>query len=196
VKFTTTVDVFAIRFKPDGIYNIFGLPSSMFLDSYEDMSLVLGSDFSDFCSSLREECAVDQMMVQTERYLLRTLTKQRHDISYVNQAAELIRQTPGIRIEELSIKVCISQRQLEREFKAKIGISPKRYLRLIRINEVMNLLNQNHHLTLTSIAHHCGYADQAHFIKDFKRIVGAKPTSFIRQRDQYIANPVKPLNIY
>lgn len=188
VKFTTTVDVFAIRFKPEGIYNLFGLPSSMFLDSYEDMSMVLGKDFHDFCNNLKETNTVDQMVGQTERYLFKTLAKQCNDLNYVNRAAELIRNEQGIRIKKIADELSISQRQLEREFKAKIGISPKHYLRITRINEVIRLLHENHHLSLTSVAYHCGFADQAHFINEFKKITGEIPTIFLKERERFISN--------
>ena len=189
VKFNTTVDVFAIRFKPEGIYNLFGLPSSMFVDSYEDMSLVLGRGFDDFCCALRDAGTTAKKIDQIEKYLLKTLTQQPGQVNYVNRAAELIRSQQGIKIKQISEQLSVSQRQLEREFKAKIGITPKRYLRLTRINEVMRLLNQHHHLSLTSVAYHCGCADQAHFIKDFKRITGEIPTMFVKERARFIARP-------
>ncbi|NNC45774.1 MAG: AraC family transcriptional regulator, partial [Winogradskyella sp.] len=92
-------------------------------------------------------------------------------------------------IKDLPSRLCISKRQLEREFKEKIGISPKHYLRITRINEVIRLLNEKQVFDLTSITYHCGYFDQSHFIKDFKRITGQKPTIFIKERGQFICNP-------
>jgi len=109
-------------------------------------------------------------------------------MSYVNRAAELIRHSKGIRIEDLPNLIFISKRQLEREFKSKVGISPKHYLRITRINEVVRLLDDNHTTDLSSVAYQCGYFDQAHFINDFKRITGEKPTIFVKGRNRFIAN--------
>ncbi len=189
VQFTAPVKVFAIRFKPEAIYNIFKVPASMFKDSYEDMSMVLGLDFRDFCHRLREEKSISAMIRHTEDYLLMSLQRNKINMSYVNLAAELIRNTKGIRIEDLPGKVFISQRQLEREFKDKVGISPKHYLRLTRINEVLRLMNEQQEIELVSVAYHCGYADQAHFIHDFKRITGVIPTIYIKERGRFISNP-------
>jgi AraC-like DNA-binding protein len=187
VKFTTTVKVFSIRFKPEGIYNVFGVPASMFTDNYKDLSLVLGKEFRDFCRKLRGATDFSEMIRMTEIYLLKSLEQQQIDITYVNYAADLIRKSQGLKIEDISSQVSISQRQLEREFKAKIGIGPKKYLRLTRINEVLRLLEKNFELTLASVAYHCGYADQAHFIKDFKTITGVKPSVFIRERERFFS---------
>ncbi len=189
VRFKNYVKVFAIRFKPEGIYNVFGVPASELMDRYEDMSMVLGRGFLDFSHRLKEEISVISMIQRTEDYLLKNLLDNKIDVNYVNFAAKLIRNTKGVKIKDLPGKLCISKRQLEREFKDKIGISPKHYLRIIRINEVLRLLNEEHVIDLTSVAYHCGYFDQAHFINDFKRITGQKPTIFIKERGQFISNP-------
>ena len=128
------------------------------------------------------------MIRRAESHLLKNLQRSKIEMSYVNRAAELIRHSKGIKIEDLPDQVFISQRQLQREFKDKLGISPKHYLRITRINEVIRLLDDNHAMDLTSVAYHCGYFDQAHFINDFKSITGKNPTIFIKERRQFIAN--------
>ena len=189
VRFSGMVNVFAIRFKPEGFYNIFGVPASEFKERYEDMTLVKCIGFRDFSNRIREEKSVASMIRRTEIYLLKSLQDNKIDMSYVNLAAQLIRNTKGIKIDEISNKVFISKRQLEREFKIKIGISPKHYLRITRINEVLRFLNSNQSIDLTSLAYHCGYFYQAHFIHDFKRITGKNPSIFIKERGLVIANP-------
>lgn len=189
VQFKNLVKVFAIRFKPEGIYNVFGVPASVLKERFEDMCMVMDSEFRDFSHRLREEKSIDAMIKRTENYLGKLLRGNKIDIGYVNMAAELIRNTKGIKIEELLDSVCISQRQLERAFKNKIGISPKHYLRLTRINEVLRFLDGDRAIDLTSAAYHCGYFDQAHFINDFKRITGKTPSIFIKERRKIICNP-------
>ena len=189
IRFKNHVKVFAIRFKPEGIYNIFGVPASLLMDRYEDMSAVLGAGFIDFSHRLKEEISVISMIQRTENYLLKNLLNNKIDMNYLNLAANLIRNTKGIKIKDLSSQLCIGKRQLEREFKEKVGIGPKHYLRIIRVNEVLRLLNENQVFDLTSVAYHCGYFDQSHFINDFKRITGQKPTIFIKERGQFISNP-------
>ncbi len=188
VRFKNFVKVFAIRFKPEGLYNVFGLPASMLKNRYEDMQLILGNGFRDFCHRLKEEKSIIAMIKRTENYLLKNLLDRNIGLSYVNRAAEIIRKTKGTRIDDLAENLFISQRQLEREFKDKLGISPKHYLRITRLNEVLRLLNDNQMIDLTSIAYQCGYFDQAHFINDFKRITGHNPTIFIKESEQFIAN--------
>ena len=188
VQFNNHVKVFAIRFKPEGIYNVFGVPASVLKERFEDMSVVFGKGFRDFSHRIREEKSVLSMINRTENYLLRNLQSKKIDINYVNVAAELIRNSTINKIEDLANKLYISKRQLEREFKNKVGISPKHYFRISRINEVLRLLNDNQDMNLTRVAYQCGYYDQAHFIHDFKRITGIKPSIFIRKKGEFILN--------
>jgi len=189
VRFNHNVKVFAIRFKPEGFYTVFGIPASILMERYEDMSMVLGPGFVDFSNRLKEELSVSAMIQRTENYLLKNLLNNKIDMNYVNLAAKLIRNTKWVKIKDLCNRLFISKRQLEREFKEKVGISPKHYLRIIRINEVLRLLHKDKVINLTSVAYHCGYFDQAHFINDFKRITGQKPTIFIKESERFISNP-------
>jgi AraC-like DNA-binding protein len=190
VHFSNFVNVFGIRFKPEGFYNVFGVPSAEFSEKFEDMEDIAGVAFREFCEKLRESATASGKLIIAEEYLLRNLEYKKLNMDYVNRAAEIIRKVNGfIRIEDLSGEVYISKRQLEREFKRKVGISPKLYMRISRLNAVHRALEQNKKLDFTKITYACGYADQAHFIKDFKSFTGEKPSVFMKDRHLYIVNP-------
>ncbi|MBR9998199.1 MAG: AraC family transcriptional regulator [Cyclobacteriaceae bacterium] len=190
VHFSNHVSVFGIRFKPEGFYNIFGVPASEFSGKFEDMEDIAGTAFREFCEKLRDSQTISRRLIIAEQYILRNLEKMKLNMDYVNRAAEIIRQEKGfIRIEDLSGQVFISIRQLEREFKRKVGISPKLYMRIARLNEVHRQLEQHDKLDFTAVTYACGYSDQAHFIRDFKNLTGEKPSLFVKNRHQYIVNP-------
>jgi len=126
------------------------------------------------------------MMDRTEEFLKQILAKQRIEENYVTRAARMICNSQIKSIQEISEKVNISQRQLERKFAELIGVSPKQYLRLTRIKKVIQMIEHNQSLNLTDIAYYCGYFDQAHFIKDFKHITDQTPSSYINERQKFI----------
>jgi len=191
VRFPGMVPVFTIRFKPEAIFSLFNLNGSEILEKFEDISLMLDNDFRDFCHRIREEKDTETMILLTEQFLLKQLTKRKKTSDYVNKAAELMRNNDFNNIQEISAEVCISQRQLERKFRNIMGVSPKKYLRLTRINKVMHILEQNSPLDLTSVAYHCGYFDQAHFINDFKKITGKNPTVYFNEKQRFITLPAQ-----
>ena len=67
-----------------------------------------------------------------------------------------------------------SVRQLERTFLAEMGISPKEFYRLMRLRYARwMLLNTDKRVTV--VAYECGFADSAHFIRNFKEVYGVTP---------------------
>ncbi|MBT8220775.1 MAG: helix-turn-helix domain-containing protein [Bacteroidia bacterium] len=186
VHFSETVPIFSIRFKPEALPYILRIRGSEIFENYGDIEAVLENKFLDFCHQIREEKSVGAMIARTEIFLLNIISKQKVEENYVTRAARIISNAQINNVQEISTKVNISRRQLERKFRELIGISPKQYLRLIRINKVMQMLEQNQSLNLTDIAYHCGYFDQAHFIKDFKHITDQTPSSYINDRQRFI----------
>jgi AraC-like DNA-binding protein len=189
IQFGNLVTVFAIRFKPDGFYNVFGVPASVVKDSIEDFSQVMGIKFHDFSQRIKEKKCIKEMISCAENQLIKNLEKKIINSNYVSMAADVIRQTKSIKMKDLPDHVYISMRQLDRQFKEQFGISPKHYMRITRLNEVRRLLNDNCGIDLTSVAYHCGYSDQAHFINEFKNFTGELPRTFIKGNDSYISTP-------
>ena len=73
----------------------------------------------------------------------------------------------------------LSERQLERRVLLRIGLPPKRLARLLRFERAVALANATASLTETALA--AGYADQSHFIREFRRFSGATPSAILRR---------------
>jgi AraC-like DNA-binding protein len=190
VHFRKKVNVFGIRFKPEGVYNIFGIPAAEIGSDFADIKNITGRRFIEFTEQLKEAKTVADRIILAEKYLSQNLNRNRINLYYLNLAAEIIRHKKGmLSIEELSAAVFISTRQLEREFKQKLGISPKFYMRIARLNEVNRRIQKGYRFILSDLAYSSGYTDQAHFIKDFKYFTGESPSIFVREKDRFIINP-------
>src|SRR6478735_2903776 len=75
----------------------------------------------------------------------------------------------------------VSQRQLERRFLARIGVTPKRFATLRRFERAVARVTTAP--TLTAAALDAGYYDQSHFIRDFRRFARSSPREhFTRSR--------------
>lgn len=66
-------------------------------------------------------------------------------------------------------KAGLSTRQFQRKFKALTGYTPIHYLRIARMQTILDQANPQ---DLTRLALQFGYYDQSHFINDFKKITG------------------------
>jgi AraC-like DNA-binding protein len=191
VRFTRAVEVFAIRLKPAGFCTLFGVPVSELLNTHEDLVAVLGTRFRAFAVRLRDAPGTPARIRAAEQYLLQAVGQR--DLAYVNRAAELIRASGGtLRVADVADRVYISTRQLERAFKKTIGLSPKQYMRIARLNRVQKLLREGQHRGLADVAYQAGYADQSHFTRDFKLLVGKPPVRFLSEQEAYVEVDVNP----
>lgn len=85
------------------------------------------------------------------------------------------------RIAVVARAVGMSERQLERRFRARVGVTPKHYARLRRFERAVTLARQSPSLTAAAID--AGYYDQAHFIRDFRTFVGEAPGAFLKRSE-------------
>lgn len=69
----------------------------------------------------------------------------------------------------------ISERYIQKLYLTNVGISPSAFAGVRRFNKSLDLV-LNTPQSLTEIAYDCGYYDQAHFIKEFKKFTGIAPS--------------------
>jgi AraC family transcriptional regulator len=77
-------------------------------------------------------------------------------------------------IEEMADVVALSKSHFSRAFKHRVGSSPMAYVAVRRI-ERAKLLMRSTRERLTDIALACGFADQSHLNRYFRRVVGMSP---------------------
>lgn len=88
------------------------------------------------------------------------------------------RNRGNVSVYELASRHCTTVRQLERNFKYYIGLSPKEFINIIRYRFAQQIIQMNHpNRTLSDIAFECGYYDHAHLSREIKRYTGLVPTS-------------------
>ena len=108
------------------------------------------------------------------------LSRSSHSASTVQRLAEIGELLRGVgHALALEARVGLSVTHFRRRFSAILHISPSRYITTIRVNAAIKLLTSTRML-LTEIAHACGFYDQSHFIRTFKRIRRQTPAQYRR----------------
>ena len=74
---------------------------------------------------------------------------------------------------------CLSTKQFTRIFTEYIGTSPKEFLRIIRVQRALFLLQQNPQCNFAQVAYSCGFSDQSHMIREFKLFTGYTPLEYL-----------------
>ena len=93
----------------------------------------------------------------------------------------ILKNAGSINIDHFAYDANMSERNFERLFAEQVGISPKLFCCITRFNHALDLKLKNLKSNWASIAYECGYFDQAHLVKDFKRFAGNVPSIFLKQ---------------
>ena len=80
-------------------------------------------------------------------------------------------------IVSIAKHVGTSERQLERAFQESVGRTPAHHFRLIRLRYGRWLLT-NSRASIMEIAHECGFSDNAHFTRQFRKEFGVAPSNY------------------
>jgi AraC-like DNA-binding protein len=90
---------------------------------------------------------------------------------------------------EMAKAAGMSARAFERSFQREYGLPPQQYLKRLRIQTACRLLVDTRE-SIAAIAQRCGFADQSHLTREFRRVTGLTPGSY---RERYM--PSQPLEL-
>ncbi|MEU8607537.1 helix-turn-helix domain-containing protein [Actinoplanes sp. NPDC048791] len=91
----------------------------------------------------------------------------------------LVQAEPQLtRVDALAARAGIGVRRLQRLFAEYVGLGPKWVIRRYRLHEVGERLASGVDIDWVRLAVELGYADQAHFVRDFTAMVGEPPTRY------------------
>jgi AraC-like DNA-binding protein len=180
---TGAVGVVSVRFKAAGAARFFDLPYDEIVDRVVDFAQ-LQPEFSKTIHERVARCAThDERLAVMVAILAERLTEESQEDIFVRQACQYITQSDGAySVQELVALIGFSERQLERKFKKQVGITPKILSRIMRFQKFLAMTKRSNNLTLADAALACGYFDQSHFIRDFTRFSGVRPTSYLTTR--------------
>ena len=83
-------------------------------------------------------------------------------------------------VEPLAREFGLGVRSLQRLFREFVGVSPKWMVRRFRLQEAAETLAAADRVDWSELALDLGYADQAHFNRDFKRLIGTTPGAYFK----------------
>lgn len=84
----------------------------------------------------------------------------------------------GGTVEHAAQAACVSTRHLERLFAEHVGLAPKTFARVLRVQSAARLAPLAARIGWARIAARSGFYDQAHLIRDFRQIAGCTPVRF------------------
>jgi AraC-like DNA-binding protein len=136
-----------------------------------------GASGSRLASDLREMDEADRLD-RLESVLIARLGigRQRTRPVDVEGLAASVMQCPGrMTVEGMAHAAGVSRQHLTREFRERLGISPKLYSRLARFQSGLMYAGSRGRVAWADVAVDLGYADQSHMIAELRRFSGLTP---------------------
>jgi AraC-like DNA-binding protein len=176
MAFIGNVSLLGIRFKVGGAYPFLGIP----LVELSNQTALVNSLGEAAVMPLYEAMVnvpLSEQIRLIEAWLLQRLAQGKDADKLVWDSLVLIRRgVPSM--DALSNSLNMSQRQIERLYQMQVGLSPKYYSRLLRIDAARRALKQPNH-SLTDLGLSLGFYDQSHFIREFKTVIGMTPSAYV-----------------
>jgi AraC-like DNA-binding protein len=88
----------------------------------------------------------------------------------------------GAGVGEVSRDLGLLPRTLRRRFTAQVGLTPKRFARVQRLQRLVRDLDGHEHADWAAMAARHGYADQPHLADEFRDLADVTPAEYLRSR--------------
>lgn len=173
---------FFVEFLPGGLHRVLGKSVNEMLDlkiELADIDLVL---FQEIENKLREFLTFDEIVEYIDRILCREIKKHpiNETIYYWIQKVHL--STQEISVKEITEHIHISERQLNRYFHKYVGMSMKKFTKIVNINHLIQEMSDKKLIDLT---YDYEYFDQPHFNHVFKEICETTPSHYLENMSDF-----------
>lgn len=174
--------VVCAAFWPGGLHRLLGVPVTEMLDYSVESRALLGPAVTEVEARLEEAPDYTTMLAVLETYLLRMLRRLRpHTERPIDRLLPLLLPSGrlGGSLDHLAAEACLSPRQFERNFMARVGLSPKMFARIARFDRAFRLKERLPTLDWLAVAVRCGYYDYRHLVRDFREFAGVTPPQLL-----------------
>ncbi len=84
-----------------------------------------------------------------------------------------------VSVSSLADEVNLSDRQFGRVFRELVGLSPKQFSRIARLNRILSSTDYNDYgMSLEQLAIRHGYHDPSHIVREFQELAGMSPVEY------------------
>lgn len=169
--------VAGVKFKPGGFYPFLKKPVLTIAHQETNGYALLGITTSPIHVPVCGEHA--PVLEAIEALLLRLLPKKEEKMLLVQQiTATALADRTIISTAQLAAQFHLTIRTLERLFSKYAGINPKWVIKIFRFHDIVERIASSSEVNWAGLATDLGYFDQAHFIKDFRMMMGKTPQEY------------------
>jgi AraC-like DNA-binding protein len=175
------ISMMGVHFKPGGNAPFFTLPAGELHNQRISLDELWQGRTAELRDRLLESPTVATRFGVLEQFLLMVM-KPLDQYTAIAMALQKFEREPTTRVSEVTDKIGFSTRHFNQLFRDRVGLTPKLFCRVRRLQQVLDLVSGKEQVDWADIAIACGYFDQAHFIHDFRMLAHCTPTEYLSQR--------------
>ncbi|MDX2189884.1 MAG: helix-turn-helix domain-containing protein [Bacteroidota bacterium] len=173
-------EMLVIQFKPTGAYPFFKIPIFQLNDTVIQSETYFGETVTTLRNKVAKMNDIKEKFMVAEQWLLQILDEKKTPPQDIVEVVGKLQSNPFSKHNELLTDYSKTNKNLINQFKKYCGLTPKALHRIFRFNTLLANINQKEDIVWTDIVYETGYADQAHFIKEFQEFCGFNPSKFIK----------------
>lgn len=138
------------------------------------------------------ECEDSESSILLIEQWLTARIKSTLNIKRIRAVLSVMLRFPSASIDTVASVACLGHKQFGRLFRECVGMNPKEYGRIVRFQRSLRMMQLGSR-DYADIAYANGYADQSHFIRDFRQFSGLTPKQLAEYQTPYsdlYTNPV------
>lgn len=171
--------VFGVQFLPAGFRTFLGASVATLTDRSIPIADVFDASHSEWDEAILEQGTDTAMIARAQSLLLAKDPRRSAEGDAVLRIVDAIADDRAIiKVDDVARSSGTSKRTLERLFREYVGIGPKWVIQRYRLHEAAEHAAAGKVRDWADLAARLGYADQAHFTRDFKRFVGQSPKRY------------------
>jgi AraC-like DNA-binding protein len=174
-------EIVIVVFHPYGFFRLYGMPADEVKGHILDACLIYGNQITLVNENLRLSRSYTKTIFIIEEYFKNLVKSPKAGTDQLDKVINSVIQAKGqVTLKQLKDFMGFSERKLERLFGTAIGISPVKYLQIVKLHYFLSLIRVEGKIaTLTRAGLESGYYDQAHLIHNFKQATGLTPTQYM-----------------
>ncbi|TJY37055.1 helix-turn-helix transcriptional regulator [Pontimicrobium aquaticum] len=170
----------SVRFKPYGLYPFTKTDINKTINESLLPEDIFGKEILVLEEQLFNTSDELEQVKFIEDFFLKKLNSNNKEVDHVFNffIQNIILNKGNVNVDMLAEKCNVSKKTVERKFLSKLGLTPKKYCRIVRMFNALKIPKNKKDLKLSSIAFDNGFYDQAHFIKEVKEFTGMTPKNY------------------
>jgi AraC-like DNA-binding protein len=176
--------IMGVAFHPGGAAGLLRASALEFVDRSIALELVWGSKANRLLERLRDAASPRKRVQVLEAALVHQLGAVERDCraidATVKYALHAFTTDPDLAtVANVSRQTAWSRRWFTHMFAEQVGMTPKRYCRLMRFQRLVREIASCQRVDWTEVALTCGFSDQAHLIHEFRAFSGLTPERYV-----------------